>query len=60
MATWREFEQSSPEIAAAGHKLLYQFGPGLGFLATAAKMAVLSSRACFTHSFSTSRPSTTT
>jgi hypothetical protein len=37
MATWHEFEQSSPEIAAAGRKLLYQFGPGLGFLATVRK-----------------------
>ena len=34
MATWSEFEQSSPEMAAAGRKLLYQFGVPLGYLAT--------------------------
>ena len=34
MATWKEFEKESPELAAAGQKLLYQFGPGLGYLAT--------------------------
>jgi hypothetical protein len=34
MATWNEFEQSSPEMAAAGRKLLYQFGVPLGYLAT--------------------------
>lgn len=34
MATWQEFEAAAPEVAAAGRALLYQFGPGLGFLAT--------------------------
>ena len=34
MASWNEFEDREPEIAAAGKKLLYQFGPGLAFLAT--------------------------
>ena len=34
MASWQEFEQAAPEIAAAGRALLYQFGPGLGFLGT--------------------------
>jgi hypothetical protein len=34
MASWAEFERLSPDIAAAGRKLLYQFGPGLAFLAT--------------------------
>src|SRR5262245_24393908 len=34
MATWIEFEKDSPAMAAAGRKLLYQFGPGLGYLAT--------------------------
>ncbi len=34
MASWVEFERRAPEIAAAGRKLLYQFGPGLAFLAT--------------------------
>ena len=34
MATWQVFEQAAPELAAAGRALLYQFGPGLGFLAT--------------------------
>ena len=28
------FEAAAPELAAAGQRLLYQFGPGLGFLAT--------------------------
>ncbi|MGH7778247.1 MAG: hypothetical protein ACREQR_00255 [Candidatus Binataceae bacterium] len=37
MATWQEFELAAPEIAAAGGKLLYQFGPGLAFLATVRK-----------------------
>lgn len=37
MATWSEFEAAMPEMAAAGRKLLYQFGPGLGFLATVRK-----------------------
>ena len=34
MASWQVFEQAAPELAAAGRTLLYQFGPGLGFLAT--------------------------
>ena len=34
MATWSTFETAAPELAAAGQRLLYQFGPGLGFLAT--------------------------
>jgi hypothetical protein len=34
MAAWGAFEAAAPEIAAAGRDLLYQFGPGLGFLAT--------------------------
>jgi hypothetical protein len=34
MATWQVFEQAAPELATAGRALLYQFGPGLGFLAT--------------------------
>jgi hypothetical protein len=37
MATWAEFEASSPEMAAEGQRLLYQFGLGLGFLATVRK-----------------------
>jgi hypothetical protein len=37
MATWAEFEAAMPEMAAAGRALLYQFGPGLGFLATVRK-----------------------
>ena len=37
MATWEEFEIAAPEIAGAGRALLYQFGPGLGFLATVRK-----------------------
>jgi hypothetical protein len=34
MSTWHEFETDAPEIAAAGRRLLTQFGPGLAFLAT--------------------------
>jgi hypothetical protein len=34
MATWNDFEQAHPEMAAAGRKLLYQFGVPLGYLAT--------------------------
>ena len=34
MATWAQFETSAPEMAVEGRKLFYQFGPGLGFLAT--------------------------
>ena len=37
MATWAEFERAQPDVAAAGHALLYQFGPGLGYLATVRK-----------------------
>lgn len=37
MATWQEFETSSPEMAAEGKRLIYQFGTGLGFLATIRK-----------------------
>ena len=34
MHRWSELEASAPDLAAAGRKLLYQFGLGLGFLAT--------------------------
>ena len=34
MASWSEFEADAPELAAAGRALLYQFGVGLGYLAT--------------------------
>lgn len=34
MARWSEFERSAPEVAEAGRRLLYQYGLGLGFLAT--------------------------
>jgi hypothetical protein len=37
MATWAEFEAAMPEMAAAGRALLYQFGPGLAYLATVRK-----------------------
>ena len=37
MATWTEFEDDAPDIAAAGKKLLYQHGVGLAFLATVRK-----------------------
>jgi general stress protein 26 len=31
---WSDLEAQAPELAAAGRQLLYQFGPGLGILAT--------------------------
>jgi len=34
MATWSEFTEAAPALAATGERLLTQFGPGLGFLAT--------------------------
>lgn len=37
MPGWSQFEAAAPELAEAGRKLLYQFGPGLGFLATVRK-----------------------
>ena len=37
MATWATFEASAPDMAAEGRRLLYQFGLGLGFLATVRK-----------------------
>jgi hypothetical protein len=37
MASWSAFEAAVPELAEAGHRLLYQFGPGLGYLATVRK-----------------------
>jgi len=34
MATWSELAADAPELGSAGHALLHQFGPGLGYLAT--------------------------
>ena len=34
MATWAELAASAPELATEGRRLFYQFGVGLGFLAT--------------------------
>ncbi|HKA03379.1 MAG TPA: hypothetical protein VKD67_03590 [Acidimicrobiales bacterium] len=34
MTRWADFEASAPDMADAGRRLLYQFGLGLGFLAT--------------------------
>src|SRR6266508_2632932 len=34
MARWEDVERAAPELAAAGRRLLYQYGLGLGFLAT--------------------------
>ena len=31
---WADFEAAAPEIAGLGRDALYQYGPGLGFLAT--------------------------
>ncbi len=37
MARWETFEQEAPQIAAAGRALIYQYGIGLGYLATVRK-----------------------
>ncbi|TMC00403.1 MAG: hypothetical protein E6J42_00845 [Chloroflexi bacterium] len=34
MATWGEFARVAPVLAAEGRRLFYQYGVGLGFLAT--------------------------
>jgi len=34
VATWHEFEESSPRLAARGREILYNFGVPLGYLAT--------------------------
>ena len=34
VVSWAEFRRLRPDVAEAGHRLLYQFGVGLGFLAT--------------------------
>jgi hypothetical protein len=34
MVQWAQFEAAMPEMAGAGRALLYQYGPGLAFLAT--------------------------
>ena len=34
MASWAEFEMAAPELSDEGKRLFYQFGVGLGFLAT--------------------------
>ena len=34
MIRWAEFEARNPELASAGKARLFQFGPGLAFLAT--------------------------
>lgn len=34
MASWAEFEAAAPGLAEEGRRLFYQFGLGLGFLAT--------------------------
>ncbi len=34
MATWRDLTEQRPDLTEAGRGLLYQFGVGLGFLAT--------------------------
>jgi hypothetical protein len=34
VATWKQLRDARPDLAEAGHALLYQFGVGLAFLAT--------------------------
>ncbi|MGE0602121.1 MAG: pyridoxamine 5'-phosphate oxidase [Dehalococcoidia bacterium] len=35
MARWKDLELARPEIAEKGRDMIYKFGPGLGYLATA-------------------------
>jgi hypothetical protein len=37
MARWADLEREAPQIAEAGRNLIYQHGPGLGYLATVRK-----------------------
>ena len=37
MRSWQEFERDNPDLAQKGKKMFYQFGIGLGFLATTRK-----------------------
>ncbi len=37
MITWKEFAAAEPELSETGRSLLFQFGVGLGFLATVRK-----------------------
>ena len=37
MASWAAFEGAAPELAVEGKRLIYQYGVGLGFLATVRK-----------------------
>ena len=37
MARWADLEAATPEIAETGRKIIYQHGPGLGYLATVRK-----------------------
>ena len=34
MARWSDFEAANPQLAKTGQAMLYQFGPGLAYLAT--------------------------
>jgi hypothetical protein len=34
MASWGELAQQAPELTEGGAQLLYQYGPGLGYMAT--------------------------
>ena len=35
MPRWKDLELARPDIAAKGREMIYKFGPGLGYLATA-------------------------
>jgi hypothetical protein len=37
MVAWSEFDRAEPGMATAGRRLIYQYGTGLGFLATVRK-----------------------
>jgi len=41
MVSWDEFQRLRPDLAEAGRRLLYQFGVGLAFLATARREAAM-------------------
>ncbi len=37
MVTWKEFASALPDLAEIGQRMIYQFGPGLGYLAMVRK-----------------------
>jgi hypothetical protein len=37
MVTWKEFATARSDLAEIGKRMIYQFGPGIGYLATVRK-----------------------